>query len=101
MPDDSNLQSIQITVPTGLISEKTRLSTTYHEKYKALKTKVSSKKNLRKVLRRLQQKNVTVDGQGQVVCNVHVLYGINFDRAVRNAVKGIKKSSYVEFNNLL
>ena len=101
MPVDPSLQSIQITIPTGLISKKSRLSSPYHKKFKALKNKVPSKKNLRKVLRSLQEKNVTADDLGQVVYNGHVLDGVNFDRAVQYAAKDTRKSKYLEFNNLL
>ena len=101
IPDDPSLQSIRITVPTGLISKKSQLSPPYHKKFKALKTKVPSKKKLRKVLRCLQEKNVTVDDLGQAIYNGHVLDGVNFDRAVQYAAKGIRKSKYLEFNNLL
>ena len=49
----------------------------------------------------MQEKNVTVDDLGQAIYNGHVLDGINFDRAVQYAAKGVRKSKYLEFNNLL
>ena len=101
VPDNPNLQSMQITVPNGLMSKAPKLYTQYRKQFKNLKNKVSSKRNLRKVLRCLQKKNVTVDDLGQAVHNGHVLKGIIFNKAVQYAAEGIKKSKYFEFNNLL
>ena len=98
IPEDSGLKNMQITIPNGLLESKVT-----QKQLKSLKktTSKSNIKNVRKVIRRLNKQNVTVDGFGQAVHNGHVLKGIKYDKAVRYAARGIKKKKYFEINKLL
>ena len=96
IPEDSGLKNMHITIPNGLLESKVT-----RKQLKSLKKTTSNIKNVRKVIRRLNKQNVTVDGFGQAVHNGHVLKGIKYDKAVRYAVRGIKKKKYFEINKLL
>ena len=94
IPEDPVLKTMQITIPNGLVEFN-------RKRLKRLKRTTSSIKNVRKVIRRLNKQNVTVDSSGQAVHNGRVLKGIKYDKAVRYAARGIKKKKYCEINNLL
>ena len=96
IPEDPVLKNMQITIPNGLVESKVNRT-----RLKRLKRTTSNIKNVRKIIRRLNKQNVTVDHSGQAVHNGRVLKGIKYDKAVRYAALGIKKKKYCEINNLL
>ena len=96
IPEDSVLKNMQITIPNGLVESKVN-----RKRIKSLKRTTPNIKTVRKVIRRLNKQNVTVDSFGQAVHNGRVLKGIKYDEAVRYAALGIKKKKYCEINNLL
>ena len=96
IPEDPVLKNMQITIPNGLVESKVN-----RKRLKSLKRTTPTIKTVRKVIRRLNKQNVTVDSFGQAVHNGRVLKGIKYDEAVRYAALGIKKKKYYEINNLL
>ena len=96
IPEDAQLQNLHITIPNGICETEVK-----RKRSKRLKKSTTNIKNVHKIIRRLNRKNVTVDSYGQVVHNGHVLKDIKYDKAVRYAALGIKKRKYFEFNKLL
>ena len=95
IPEDASSESMQITIPNGLVTKVLR------KRSKKAVTTTATTKNIRRVISRLNKNNVTVDEMRHPVHNGHVLKNINFDKAVNYAARGIRKRKYSEFNNLL
>ena len=86
--DDPTIESIKITIPNGLIDS---------EDYTP-----SNMRKVRKIMRRLNRQNVSVNSTGEVVLsNGHVLKGVKYYKAVRSAMLGVRKKKYTEFYKLL
>ena len=86
--DDPTIESIKITIPTGLMDSEDCTP--------------SNMRKVRKIMRRLNRQNVSVNSNGEVVLNNgHVLKGIKYDRALRSAMLGVRKKKYAEFYKLL
>ena len=95
MPEVGGSESMQITIPNGLVTKVSR------KRSKKAVTKTATTRNIRKIICRLNKNNVTVDEMRHPVHNGHVLKNINFDKAVNYAARGIRKRKYSEFNKLL
>jgi hypothetical protein len=85
VPDDPTTEEIKITIPNGLMGV---------EHYTT-----SNIRRARKYMSRLNKQNISVNSNGDIVLsNGRVLKGVKYYKAIRNAMLGVKKKKYVEFN---